>query len=325
MNVLADPTSLRGRDLLSVADLTAAEVGRIFDRAVELKAEDRARRESGTAVATPLAGRTLAMLFQKPSLRTRVTFEAGMNQLGGHAIYLTEDVVMGARESVRDVARNLERFVDAIVARTGPHEVVAELAAQASIPVINGLTLREHPCQALADLFTARERFGGLRGRVLAFVGDGNNVYHSLALLGAMLGLEVRLAHPPDYGPNPRIVERARELGAATGGRLVFGDDPTAIVRGADIVYTDAWTSMGQEAEAEARRDAFARFRVDEALLDAAGPEAVAMHCLPAHRGEEVAPEVIDGPRSAVWRQAANRETTEQALLYALVTGDWEG
>jgi ornithine carbamoyltransferase len=321
MNVLADPTSLRGRDLLSVADLTADEVGRIFDRAVELKAEDRARRESGTAVATPLAGRTLAMLFQKPSLRTRVTFEAGMNQLGGHAIYLTEDVVMGARESVRDVARNLERFVDAIVARTGPHEVVAELAAQASIPVINGLTLREHPCQALADLFTARERFGGLRGRVLAFVGDGNNVYHSLALLGAMLGLEVRLAHPPDYGPNPRIVERARELGAATGGRLVFGDDPTAIVRGADIVYTDAWTSMGQEAEAEARRDAFARFRVDEALLDAAGPEAVAMHCLPAHRGEEITSAVMDGPRSIIWDQSENRLHVQKALLVEVLAG----
>src|SRR5919112_1669477 len=227
MNAIADPgTSLRGRDLLSVADLSRDEVERIFDRAAALKAEDRARRERGAAVATPLAGRTLAMLFQKPSLRTRVTFEAGMNQLGGHAIYLTEDVVMGAREAVRDVARNLERFVDAIVARTGPHEVVVELAAQASIPVVNGLTLREHPCQALADLFTMRERFGDLNGRVLAFVGDGNNVYHSLALLGSMLGLEVRLAHPAEYGPNPRVVERAEELAREGGGRLVFGHDP---------------------------------------------------------------------------------------------------
>src|SRR5712691_6333646 len=199
-------SSIRGRDFLSVADLTRDEVVRLFDRAEALKAEDHRRRSDGTPAATPLAGRTLAMLFQKPSLRTRVTFEAGMNQLGGHAVYLTEDVVMGARESVRDVARNLERFVDAIVARTGPHEVVVELAAQASIPVINGLTLREHPCQALADVFTLRERFGELRGRVLAFVGDGNNVYHSLALLGAMLGMEVRLAHPTDYGPNARIV-----------------------------------------------------------------------------------------------------------------------
>jgi ornithine carbamoyltransferase len=314
-------TTLRGRDLLSAADLTAAEVERIFDQARDLKAEDRARRETGGPVATPLAGRTLAMLFQKPSLRTRVTFEAGMNQLGGHAVYLTEDVVMGARESVRDVARNLERFVDAIVARTGPHEVVVELAAQASVPVINGLTLREHPCQALADIFTLRERYGDLRGHVLAFVGDGNNVYHSLALLGAMLGMEIRLAHPADYGPNARIVERARELAAPTGGSLAFGEDPTEIVRGADVVYTDAWTSMGQEAQAEARRDAFARYRVDDALLDAAGPDAVAMHCLPAHRGEEITSAVMDGPRSIIWEQSENRLHVQKALLVEILAG----
>jgi ornithine carbamoyltransferase len=313
--------SLRGRDLLSAADLSAEEVLRLFDRAAELKAEDRARREDGTPASTPLAGQTLAMLFQRPSLRTRVTFEAGMNQLGGHAIYLTEDVVMGARESARDVARNLERFVDAIVARTGPHEVVVDLAAQASIPVINGLTLREHPCQALSDLFTIRERFGRLDGLVLAFVGDGNNVYHSLALLGAMLGLEVRLAHPPDYGPNPRIVEQARELAAAHGARLVFGEDPAQIVRGAQVVYTDAWTSMGQEAQTEARRDAFARYRVDDALLDAAGPDAVAMHCLPAHRGEEITSAVMDGPRSIIWDQSENRLHVQKALLVELLAG----
>jgi ornithine carbamoyltransferase len=322
VNVTTEPVaSLRGRDLLSAADLSADEVLRLFDRAGELKAEDRARRRDGTPASTPLAGQTLAMLFQRPSLRTRVTFEAGMNQLGGHAIYLTEDVVMGARESARDVARNLERFVDAIVARTGPHEVVVELAAQASIPVINGLTLREHPCQALSDLFTIRERFGRLDGLVLAFVGDGNNVYHSLALLGAMLGLEVRLAHPPDYGPNPRIVEQARELAAAHGARLVFGDDPAEIVRGADVVYTDAWTSMGQEAQTEARRDAFARYRVDDILLDAAGPDAVAMHCLPAHRGEEITSAVMDGPRSIIWDQSENRLHVQKALLVELLAG----
>lgn len=321
MSTTVRATSLRGRDLLSAADLTAAEVDRIFDRARDLKAEDHARRETGGPVTTPLAGRTLAMLFQKPSLRTRVTFEAGMNQLGGHAVYLTEDVVMGARESVRDVARNLERFVDAIVARTGPHEVVVELAAQASVPVINGLTLREHPCQALADIFTLRERYGDLRGRILAFVGDGNNVYHSLALLGATLGMEVRLAHPPDYGPNARIVERARELAGSTGGRLAFGADPTEMVRGADVVYTDAWTSMGQEAQAEARRDAFARYRVDDALLDAAGPDAVAMHCLPAHRGEEITSAVMDGPRSIIWEQSENRLHIQKALLVEVLAG----
>jgi ornithine carbamoyltransferase len=312
MNVATGPTSLRGRDLLSVADLSRDEVLRVFDRAAELKAEYRASRRHANP---PLAGRTLAMLFQRPSLRTRVTFEAGMNQLGGHAIYLTEDVVMGARESVRDVARNLERFVDAIVARTGPHAVVVELAAQASAPVINGLTLREHPCQALADVFTLRERFGRLDGLVLAFVGDGNNVYHSLALLGTSLGMEVRLAHPPGYEPNPAIVERARELAAAGGGRLVFTTEPADAVRGAAVVYTDAWTSMGQEAEAEERRDAFARYRVDTSLLDAAGPEAVAMHCLPAHRGEEITSEVIDGPRSIIWEQSENRLHLQKALL----------
>jgi ornithine carbamoyltransferase len=319
VNAVAQPqASLRGRDLLSVADLSVDEVERVFARATQLKREFVADRRH----ADPqLTGRTLAMLFQKPSLRTRVTFEAGMNQLGGHAIYLTEDVVMGARESVRDVARNLERFVDAIVARTGPHEVVVELAAQASVPVINGLTLREHPCQALADVFTLRERFGDLHGRVLAFVGDGNNVYHSLALLGAMLGMEVRLAHPADYAPNPRIVERAEAIAAGTGGRLVFGRDPQEVVPGADVVYTDAWTSMGQEAETEARRDAFAAYQVNDALLEAAGPDAVAMHCLPAHRGEEITSAVMDGPRSIIWDQSENRLHVQKALLVEVIGG----
>src|SRR6202795_1063746 len=215
--------SLVGRDLLSVGDFSAEEVLRVYSTAAALKAEFRATRRH----AVPrLAGRTLAMLFQKPSLRTRVTFEAGMAQLGGHAIYLTHDVVLGARESVRDVARNLERVVDAIVVRTGPHEVALELAAQADIPVINGLTLREHPCQALADVFPMQERFGHLDGLAVAFVGDGNNVYHSLALLGAALGMEIRLAHPPGYAPNASIVERARQLATGGGGRLEFFEDP---------------------------------------------------------------------------------------------------
>ena len=312
-------TTLRGRDFLSVADLSADEVERVFATATRLKSEfGGARRHD----PLPLRGRTLAMLFQRPSLRTRVTFEAGMSQLGGHAIYLAHDTVLGARESVRDVARNLERFVDAIMARTGPHEVVVELAAQASIPVINGLTIREHPCQALADVFTLRERFGRLDGLVLAFVGDGNNVYHSLALLGASLGLEVRIAHPPGYAPNARIVERARALAGASGGKLVFAGDPRDVVRGAAVVYTDAWTSMGQEAEAEERRDAFRGYQVDAALLDAAGPDALAMHCLPAHRGEEITSDVMDGPRSLILDQSENRLHVQKALLVEILGGD---
>lgn len=311
-----DLGSLRGRDLLSVADLSALEVERVFTTAATLKAEFRAHRRHS---APPLVGRTLAMLFQKPSLRTRVTFEAGMAQLGGTAIYLPEDAVMGAREAVRDVAHNLERFVDAIVARTGPHEVVTELAAQASIPVINGLTLREHPCQALADVFTIREHLGTLAGAVVTFVGDGNNVYHSLALLGSALGMEIRLAHPPRYAPDERIVERALALAQASGGRLVFGHDPAELARGAAIVYTDAWTSMGQEVEAEARRDAFAGFVVNDELLDAAGPGAMAMHCLPAHRGEEITSAVMDGDRSLIFEQSENRLHVQKALLVELL------
>ena len=314
--------SLRGRDLLSVADLSAAEVGVVFGTATGLKAEFRDGRRHAKP---PLVGRTLAMLFQKPSLRTRVTFEAGMAQLGGHAIYLTHDVVLGARESVRDVAHNLEKFVDGIVVRTGPHEVAQELATQAEIPVINGLTLREHPCQALADVFTMQERFGRLDGLVVAFVGDGNNVYHSLALLGAALGLEVRLAHPPGYAPNERIVARAQKLAEASGARLTFGHDPVEAVRGAAVVYTDAWTSMGQEAETEERRDAFAAYRVDDALLDAAGPDAVAMHCLPAHRGEEITSSVMDGPRSLIWEQSENRLHVQKALLTEILGGTEAG
>jgi ornithine carbamoyltransferase len=311
------PSLLRGRDLVSAADLSAGEIGALFVRASELKAEYLAERRHASP---PLERRTLAMLFQKPSLRTRVTFEAGMTQLGGHAIYLTEGVVLGGRETVGDVARNLERFVDAIMARTGPHEVVLELAARAAIPVINGLTIREHPCQALADLFTLHERLGDLRGLPLAFVGDGNNVYHSLALMGAMLGMEVRLAHPAGYGPNERVVARARELADAAGGRLVFADDPREAVDGAAVVYTDAWTSMGQEAEAEERRDAFARYQVNRDLL-AVAPDALVMHCLPAHRGEEITSDVMDGPRSIIFEQSENRLHAQKALLVELLAG----
>ncbi len=298
--------------MLSAEDLSLVEVERLFDRAAELKAEFRATRRHAQL---PLVGRTLAMLFQKPSLRTRVTFEAGMTQLGGHAVHLaTSDVGVGTRESTADVARNLDRWVDGIMVRTFAQAIAEEIAAAAEIPVINALTDLEHPCQALADLFTLRERFGALDGLTLAFVGDGNNVYHSLALLGARLGLEVRLAHPPGHGPEPTIVGRARAI-AGDPARIGLGADPIAAVRSADVIYTDAWTSMGQEADAEHRRTVFAAYRVDERLLSAAGPATLVMHCLPAHRGEEIDSDVLDGPRSLVLEQAENRLHVQKAFL----------
>ncbi len=305
--------SLRGRDLLSVADLDRPEVDSLFERAAALKDESRSGHRHRSLA---LAGRTVALLFEKPSLRTRVTFEAGIAQLGGSAIHLAPtEVGLGRRESVADVARNLDRWVDAIVARTFEQRVVEELAAAASIPVINALTDREHPCQALADLFTLWERLGRLDGLVVAFVGDGDNVYHSLVLLGAMLGLEVRLAHPPGYAPDPAVIARAQALASSTGGRVVVGQDPRAMARGADVVYTDVWTSMGREAEADERRRVFAPYRVDASLLEAAGPTTLVMHCLPAHRGEEITDEVLDGPCSLVLEQAENRLHVQKAFL----------
>lgn len=305
--------TLRGRDLLSVADLSRPEVGLVFDRAAALKAE---MREHHRHLEPPLVGRTLAMVFQKPSLRTRVSFEAGMTQLGGHAINLgTADVGLGVRESVADVARNLSRWVDGIMARTFSHAVVEELAEGASVPVVNALTDLEHPCQALADLFTLREHRGALDGLVLTFVGDGNNVYHSVALLGAVLGMEIRLAHPPRYGPEPAIVERAQAIASSHGGRIVVGTDAAELVRGADAVYTDVWVSMGDEAETEARVPVFEPYRVDARLMELAGSDALFMHCLPAHRGQEVTSDVLDSPRSIVLDQAENRLHVEKGFL----------
>jgi ornithine carbamoyltransferase len=309
--------TLRGRDFISFADFDRAAVERVFARAGLLKAEYLA---TGGHADPPLRGRTLAMLFEHPSLRTRVTFEAGMTQLGGHGIYLAAgDVGLGQRETVGDVAHNLERFVDGIMARMTAHDVVEQLAVEAAIPVINALTLREHPCQVLADLLTLRERFGRLEGLVLTFVGDGNNVFHSLALAGATFGMEIRLAHPQGYGPDPRILATAVELAAGTGGRIVIGDDPRDMVRGAAVVYTDSWTSMGQEAETAVRRYAFATYRVDAALLDVAGPDALVMHCLPAHRGEEITDEAMDGPRSLIWAQSENRLHAQKGLLVEIM------
>jgi ornithine carbamoyltransferase len=305
-------SALLGRGLLSSADLTRAEYERIFDTATELKREFRDTRRHA---AQPLAGRNVALIFEKQSLRTRVTFEAGLNQLGGHALCLGEGIGFGVRESVSDIAHNLERWIDGIVIRTFDHSVVTELAAEAGIPVFNALTDDEHPFQALADLLAMREHFGSLEGRVLSFVGDGNNVYHSLALAGAILGLEVRLAHPPGFGPNGDIVATAERLARSSGGKIVIGRDPRELAPGSDALYTDVWVSMGQEGQSHARLAAFAGYRVDSALLELAGPEAVAMHCLPAHRGQEITDEVLDGPRSIALDQAENRLHVQKAFL----------
>jgi ornithine carbamoyltransferase len=313
----ATDRSLRGRDLLSGGDLSPDEVRRVFATATDLKAEFAVARRHERP---PLVRRTLAMLFERPSLRTRVTFEAGMLQLGGGAIQLTSgNVGWGVRESVADVARNLQAFVDGIVIRTGNQAIAVGLAAAADVPVINALTLQEHPCQALADVFTLREAYGSLEGLVVAFVGDGNNVFHSLALVGAGQGVEVRLAHPPGYEPDPDVVARATALAAAEGGRVVVGTDPLAAVDGASVIYTDAWASMGQEAEVEQRRVAFAPFQVNEALCAVAGPDARVMHCLPAHRGEEITSEVMDGPRSLIFAQSENRLHVQKGLLVELL------
>jgi ornithine carbamoyltransferase len=305
-------SALLGRGLLSSADLTRAEYERIFDTATELKREFRDTRRHA---AQPLAGRNVALIFEKQSLRTRVTFEAGLNQLGGHALCLGEGIGFGVRESVSDIAHNLERWIDGIVIRTFDHSVVTELAVEAGIPVFNALTDDEHPFQALADLLAMREPFGSLEGRVLSFVGDGNNVYHSLALAGAILGLEVRLAHPPGFGPNGDIVATAERLARSSGGKIVIGRDPRELAPGSDALYTDVWVSMGQEGQSHARLAAFAGYRVDSALLELAGPEAVAMHCLPAHRGQEITDEVLDGPRSIALDQAENRLHVQKAFL----------
>jgi ornithine carbamoyltransferase len=304
--------SLQGRDLLSSADLTRAEYERVFTTATELKREFRETRRHA---ARPLGGRNVALIFEKQSLRTRVTFEAGLNQLGGHALHLGEGIGFGVRESVSDIAHNLERWIDGIVIRTFDHSVVTELAAETTIPVFNALTDDEHPFQALADLLALREHFGSLEGRVLTFVGDGNNVYHSLALAGATLGMEIRLAHPAGFGPHARVVAAAERIAASSGGKIVVGRDPLELAPGSDALYTDVWVSMGQEDQSHARFAAFAGYCVDSALLEIAGPDAVAMHCLPAHRGQEITAEVLDGPRSIALEQAENRLHVQKAFL----------
>lgn len=301
-------------DYLSSLDLGTAGQARLLDRAQRLREQRRLGH-----LPRPLSDRTVALLFEKPSLRTRVTFDEGITRLGGHVIYLgPEEVGIGRRETATDVGRNLSRWVDAIVSRTFAHATLVELAEAASVPVVNALSDREHPCQALADLLTLRQHLGDIRGRTLAFVGDGNNVCHSLLLAGALAGMHVRVATPSGYEPDPEIVAAAVGAARDGGGSVELFTRPADAVVGADAVYTDAWTSMGAEAEADLRRLRFAGFRVDATLL-AAAPDALVMHCLPAHRGEEITDDVIDGPRSVVLDQAENRLYVQQALLVELL------
>ena len=301
------------KDFVSLADWSAAELRAILARAAELKQLQAAGERPQT-----LEGRSLAMFFEKPSLRTHVTFEAGMTQLGGHAIWLRpEQVGIGTRETPGDVAANLSRWVDAIVARTFSHHLVEELAAVAAIPVINGLTDLLHPCQVMADFQTVQER-GNLDSAVIAYVGDGNNMANSLMLGAAVLGLTLRLATPESHRPAVRVRKRADELASASGATLSWTDDPVEAVRGADFVYTDVWTSMGQEEEHELRLRLFQPFQLNAELL-AAAPDAWVMHCLPAHRGEEITDEVLDGPRSIVFDQAENRLHAQKAILERLL------
>jgi ornithine carbamoyltransferase len=296
---------LRGADFLDIAQLDRMELEGILDLAGEIKA--------GGWSATPLLGRTLALLFQKPSMRTRVSFQVGVSRLGGRAVTLSnEEVGLGQREGVADVARVLDRYVDGIVARVGSHGDLLELASASANPVINALSDASHPCQVLADLLTMREALGRLDATTrVVFVGDGNNVVTSLMEASTLLGFSLTIVSPPAYRPSPEAVERASEVSITS---------DLGAVEGASIVYTDVWTSMGQEAEAEARRAEFANYQVNGRLMEMA-PEALFMHCLPAHRGEEVTAEVIEGPRSVVFDQAGNRLHAQMALL-ALIYGE---
>jgi ornithine carbamoyltransferase len=305
------PSPLSGRDCLTLAEFSPEEIALILDEAIRIKALQKSR-----IPYRPLRGRTLAMVFQKPSNRTRVSFEVGMYQLGGHALHLSpEEIQIGKRETPSDTGRVLARYIDAIMVRTFDHGDLEELAGAADVPVVNGLSDAHHPCQALADLMTVREELGTLQNTHLAYVGDGNNVAHSLAIACALAGTELTIAHPEGHGPDAEVVELAGSLGAAPH----LTEDPTEAVRGANAVYTDVWASMGQEAEAEQRIANFAPYQVDEAMMSLAAEDAIFLHCLPAHRGEEVTAEVIDGPQSRVFDQAENRLHAQKALLYLLM------
>jgi ornithine carbamoyltransferase len=303
------------KDFLSVADWSAEQLWEMLARARELKEQNRSGERPET-----LRGRTLAMYFEKPSLRTHVTFEAGFSQLGGHAILLRpEQVGIGTRESPRDVARNISRWVDCLMARTFSHALVEQLAAEASVPVINGLTDLLHPCQAMADLQTIAERMNP-REAQLVYVGDGNNVANSLCLLAAVLGLTLRLATPASHPPSARIMRRVQEIAGRSNASIEWMESPSDAVAGAHFVYTDTWTSMGQEAESDMRRKIFSPYQVNDELLKGA-PDAYVMHCLPAHRGEEITSELLDGPRCVAYDQAENRLHSQKAILERVMLG----
>ncbi len=313
MSVTAVERRTTAQGLVSGMEWTPAQVRDVLRLAAKMKAHPNRYR-------TVLDGRFIALIFEKPSLRTRVTLDVGASSLGAKAVFVDNSLSrLGEREPVRDVAKNLERWVQAIAVRTFSQENVDELARHAAIPVINALSDRFHPCQALADIFTLEERYGGLNGLKLAYVGDGNNVCHSLLIAGAQTGVAVRMASPSGYEPAREVVRAARRLARETGATFEFFDSPEEAVRGAQAVYTDTWTSMGQERESTEREKIFGPFQVNRRLFDLAAPDAVFLHCLPAHRGQEVTDDVIDSPQSIIYEQAENRLHVTKAILATLV------
>lgn len=306
---------LKGKDFLTLADYSKEEIEYLLHLALELKE----KQQNGERY-TPLSGKTLAMIFEKPSTRTRVSFEVGMVQLGGHALHLSSrDLQIGRGETIADTARVLSEYVDAIMIRTFEHEKVEELAHYATIPVINGLTDDDHPCQALADLLTIYEVKGKLQGLKLAYIGDGNNMAHALMLAAAKVGMHCAVASPKGYEPKEAVVKEAKSIANESGATIVVTNDPYEAIADADVVYTDVWASMGQESEANERMHVFAPFQVNETLVQQAKSDFMFLHCLPAHRGEEVTEGVIDGVRSYIFQQAGNRLHAQKALLVSLL------
>ena len=304
---------MSAKDFISIRDFWPSEIQYLLLLARDIKAHPAAGAEA-------LKGKTLAMIFEKPSLRTRVSFDVGIHQLGGFALYLSPaEINLGKRESVYDVAKNLERMVQGIMIRTFAHEIVEQMARYARVPVINGLSDFSHPCQAMADYLTIWEIKGKVDDLKVAFVGDGNNVAHSLLFAGAQLGAHVWIATPPGYEPRADAIHWARQRAQETGGTCIITDDPREAVARADVVYTDTWTSMGSEAEADKRREVFRNYQINASLFSCAKRDAIFMHCLPAHRGEEVTPDVIDSSRSVVFQQAENRLHAQKAIMLELM------